>query len=398
MRLFASGNATAPWSPDTCCDVRGPRTGHARRESFRAKHSTMPGPRTDICIFAITGCNIRIFLGGNGKIPERSFGVFLRFHMKVKGREKNFKRSSRIGYLCRNSFMSRRWMYRMRGGLDRSCGVASLPCDAAVHERQRRQTMADVYIDYYEVSEYGRHFVREVARLEGTGGALVDIGQLKARMLAAVETVEQRLSESSAQSSALRTGRDGTSGATEAMRDALKRYLYFLRSLPAGTPMDLQAFYPGGNLGELPRLKPADVLARADVTLRGFDSPANAALPQAATWKSMLSAARAALAQALDAKGSAWSDDRTVTGDLMAARKEFLHLYHRVAKRLVRALLFDLGREHEYRRFFLDLQLSESARSQSTTPGTTPGTDAAPPATTPGVPTAPVASTTTPAA
>jgi hypothetical protein len=125
--------------------------------------------------------------------------------------------------------------------------------------------MADMYIDYNEVSEYGRYFIREVARLESMGGTLVDIGKLKERMLAAVEAVEARLSESSTQSSMLRTGRDGTSDATKAMRDALRRYYYFLRSLPAGTPMDLQAFYPGGYLGDLPRLKPA----RPDIAGRG---------------------------------------------------------------------------------------------------------------------------------
>ena len=38
------------------------------------------------------------------------------------------------------------------------------------------------------------------------------------------------------------------------------------------------------------------------------------------------------------------------------ARAHFLRVYHGLAKPAVRALLTHLGRDHEYRQFFLDLQ------------------------------------------
>lgn len=42
-----------------------------------------------------------------------------------------------------------------------------------------------------------------------------------------------------------------------------------------------------------------------------------------------------------------------------AARESFLHVYNKVAKKLIAGLLADLGREREYELFFTDLTVNE---------------------------------------
>lgn len=46
-------------------------------------------------------------------------------------------------------------------------------------------------------------------------------------------------------------------------------------------------------------------------------------------------------------------------GSLRQARTSFLAAYHKVARRLIRGLLAELGREHELRRYFRDLQATD---------------------------------------
>jgi hypothetical protein len=259
-----------------------------------------------------------------------------------------------------------------------SLGRAELPHPrGAKLERGKEdwRIMSDTYIDYYEVSEYGRHFIREVAALEGMDGVLVDLGRVKARVQTTVEAVEAALQVSSTQGSSVREGRGVVDRAAEVLRDRLKRFYFHLQSVPVGTRMDVHALFPGAKLGLLSRRKPADLVAYTDTVLRGFDSPANRDLPQGQTWKTMLSQGRGALVLAMEGKGTATTGSQATTGVLARARQDFLRFYNKVAKPLVRGVLADLGREHEYRRFFLDLQVGEGARAPRS--GPLPGEDSA---------------------
>jgi hypothetical protein len=218
--------------------------------------------------------------------------------------------------------------------------------------------MADNYIDYFEVSEYGRYFIRESEKLVGVS-PMVDISAVRERVDAAVQVVENELKKASVQRNDLRDDREGSTGAAAELQDTIERFYYYLRSLPKTHKFNFEAFFPGRNMGALARLKPADLGAKADVVLHGFDSASNADLPGATDWKNELAAARATLSAAIASKGGAAGGAVSATAGLQAAREDFLRIYNRVTKRIVRALLIDLGRESEYRRFFLDLQVSE---------------------------------------
>ncbi len=62
-------------------------------------------------------------------------------------------------------------------------------------------------------------------------------------------------------------------------------------------------------------------------------------------------------------------------------RQRFLNVYNNMAKRLVHAVLAEVGRLDEYRRFFLDLQVNEdgSRITEPELPPTQPGAEPAPP-------------------
>lgn len=235
----------------------------------------------------------------------------------------------------------------------------------------------DRYIDYQEVSEYGRYFVNNVLPLVGAS-PLVDVETLRRQVLAAVEILEAHLQGADTQKSSVRTERGSIDETVEQMRDVLRRFYRFLQSLPPQTLLDMAAFFAGGKLGNLAQNKPEDVLAQADATLRGFSAPAHANLPGATMWQADIRTARTALAEAVTGKHGASSSASRAVGSLGQAREDFLHVYNKVAKRLIRGLLADLQREHEMRRYFRDMQVHEDraatpAEPPAGLPDTLPG-------------------------
>jgi hypothetical protein len=226
----------------------------------------------------------------------------------------------------------------------------------------------DRYIDYREVSEYGRYFVDNVEPLVGAS-PLVDVDALRRQVLAVVEALEARLQGADTQKSSVRTERDSIEESVEDMRDLLRRFYRFLQSLPPQTKLDMAAFFAGGKLGSLGQHKPEDVLAQADGTLRGFSAPAHAELPGASAWQADIRTARTTLSQAITGKHGASSGATSAVGSLGQAREDFLHVYNKVAKRLIRGLLADLKREHELRRYFRDMQVHED---RAASPGEPP--------------------------
>ena len=226
----------------------------------------------------------------------------------------------------------------------------------------------DRYIDYQEVSEYGRYFVDNILPLVGAS-PLVDVETLRRQMLGVVEVVEAYMQGANTQKSSVRTERGSIEVSVEDMRDILRRFYRFLQSLPTQTKLDMDAFFAAGKLGNLGQHKPEDVLALADGALRGFSAPVHAELPGASMWQADIRATRTALAEAVSGKHGASSGATRVVGSLGQAREAFLHVYNKVAKRLIRGLLADLGREHELRRYFRDMQVHED---RAAAPGAPP--------------------------
>lgn len=217
----------------------------------------------------------------------------------------------------------------------------------------------DRYIDYREVSQYGRYFCDRVVELIGAS-PVVDVEALRQLVLAAVVAVEAGMLGTGTQQSSLRTERGGTEESAETLADVLRRYYLHLQSLPPQVSFDLASFFPAGKIGPVSSLKAEDLLSRADDVLRGFTMPANALLPQTATWQAEIVVAHTNLAGAISGKLSAVHDVSGATGSLAQARERFLHVYHKVARRLIRGLLAQLGREVELRKFFRDMQVPES--------------------------------------
>lgn len=216
--------------------------------------------------------------------------------------------------------------------------------------------MADRYIDYFEVSQYGSYFVTEAAALVGAS-ELVNIAALQQRVAAAVEAVVVELEKIGIRRSDLRIGQADVDAAVPAVRKELERFYNFLGGLEDEVKIDRESFFPGDRLGNLASLKPADLLARTDEVLRGFQAPDNAGVPERDKRKAKLESVRKTLADALGSSSANTHRVISATAGLAAARERFLGLYNGVAKPLVRAMLADLGRADEYTRFFFDLQV-----------------------------------------
>jgi len=249
--------------------------------------------------------------------------------------------------------------------------------------------VADKYIDNREVVEYGRHFLRELGRLIGLS-AVVDITVLQQLVLIVVEAMEAALGVAQTQRSGVRTGLAGASGAAVDTIDALRRFHYHLKALPPGTSFDRNAFFGGLSIDAIARLKHADLLDRATETVRGFSVPANAGLPGAGEWLPVIIDARNSLATAIEGKQASRGDDKDAIGSMSDIRARFLNVYNNMAKRLVWAVLAEVGRLDEYNRYFLDLQVNESGRrpgAEPEAPGVEPETSGVEPET-PAEPTA----------
>lgn len=238
----------------------------------------------------------------------------------------------------------------------------------------------DRYIDYQEVSEYGRYFFHQSVSLVGAS-PLVDVATLRQQVLAAVEALEALVQGAEVQKSSMRMERGSIDETLEQTLDVLRRFYRYLQSLPSSVMVDMAAFFIGGKLGNLGQSKPHDVLAQADGALRGFSAPVHAGLPAASAWQADILVARTALSQAIEGKYGASSGTTRAVGSLGQAREDFLHVYNKVAKRLVRGLLADMKREHELRSFFLDLQVHEDrAGAPAGLPDTLPVEDDTAPA------------------
>jgi hypothetical protein len=231
--------------------------------------------------------------------------------------------------------------------------------------------MADRYIDYFEVSEYGSYFVTEAAALVGAS-ELVNIAVLRQRVSAAVEAVVVELEKIGIRRSDLRIGQADVDAAVPAVRKELERFYNFLGGLEDEAEIDRESFFPGDRLGNLASLKPADLLARLDEVLLGFLVPANAGIPERDKRKAKLESVRKTLADALGSSSANTNRVISATAGLATARERFLGLYNGVAKPLVRAMLADLGRADEYTRFFLDLQVDITEDDPSHALGNSP--------------------------
>lgn len=219
--------------------------------------------------------------------------------------------------------------------------------------------MPDKYIDYVECVEYGQHLVTEARALTGVT-KLINMPWLIARMQERIVGVQGELDKAGIKRSVVRDGRGDTSSAAAHGRTTLDRFFHYLHTLPPGTRLDFEAFFPGRTNSGLVRLKPADLVARISAVVRGFSVPSNAALPSAEAWKQELVQARDALDAAVSGKGNMDTRAIVATTELVRARKSFLAFYNGVAKPAVRAALSELGRGHEFRLFFRDLLVHES--------------------------------------
>jgi hypothetical protein len=149
----------------------------------------------------------------------------------------------------------------------------------------------------------------------------------------------------------------------------VSRFYYSLRSLPKTTDFDFDALFPGHTMGDLASLKPADVVAKADAVLRGFDNSKNKAIADFAKWKNEIETTRQTLSDALSGKGNASGKSFVATTALVEARNNFLRAYNKVAKPALRALLAQVGRENELHLYFKDLTVYEGGHPNAPAEG-----------------------------
>lgn len=224
--------------------------------------------------------------------------------------------------------------------------------------------MGDRYIDAREASEYGRYtWARLEALLELS--RLVDVAELRQRMMEVVVGVEDEYWSTRTQQSGLRVGRASTTRSADDLTDVLRRFHHYIETLADDVPVDRAAFFPTQSSGKLSKLKPADLLTRADEVLHGFTMPSNASLPGADGWSADITLRRVALAEGLADKHGAGQDNSRAVSALSTARERFLEVYNGMAKRLVYVVLADIGRLAEYRQYFLDLQVNEGGRRRA---------------------------------
>lgn len=222
--------------------------------------------------------------------------------------------------------------------------------------------MADNYIDNDEIGEYSAHFLAQSASLVGATPA-VDMEVLRTTISQSAERVRQELQRLGISRSDLRSGRSDTEGSVELARRRLRQFRGYLQSLEGEVNVDNESFFPKRRGGDLRKLKPADLLATMDDTLRGFETPGASALPEREAWLARLTDTRNNLAAAVGGKGAARITSVRGTSELASARREFLQRYA-FAKSVVRAILKLQGRDNELRLFFLDLQVNEGGRSK----------------------------------
>jgi hypothetical protein len=251
-----------------------------------------------------------------------------------------------------------------------------------MHERQfqritdartiSQEGFVDPYIDNHEAVVYGQYFFQHVEPLIGAS-QVVDVEVLRQLVLLKVNAIEAGMTATDTPKSDVRAGRDVVEELNVELVDRLRRFHYYLQSLPASANVDVAAFFANGKLGKISSRKPEDVMARASTVMRGFTTSSGPRVPGGPEWQADILVARTRLNDAIQGKLGASNTATTSGGALIQAREEFLHVYNKVAKRAIRALLAELGREDEFRIYFRDLQVNES-RPRPTEPGADPGT------------------------
>lgn len=231
----------------------------------------------------------------------------------------------------------------------------------------------DPYIDNPEAILYAHYFFQHAEPLIGAS-QVVNVEVLRQLVLAKANALETRMTGVGAPRSDVRTGRDAVEELQEELLDRLRRFYHYLQSLPGSANVDVGAFFANRKLGKLSQHKAEDLVARADTVMRGFTTPTSARVPNGPDWQAEIVVARARLNDALQGKLGAANTATTSGHSVAQAREEFLHVYNKVAKRAIRALLAELGREDEMRLYFRDLQVNEN-RARPAGPGTEPGDD-----------------------
>jgi hypothetical protein len=226
--------------------------------------------------------------------------------------------------------------------------------------------VADKHFDYHEIIEYGTFLYERTAELEGAS-SLVNIAAMRARILARVQAAQREIQNAGLQRIVLRSERGGIAAIVADTVGALQRFHYYLQSVPPELGCDAASFFPGGYRFSTWR-KPADVLARVDDAITAFDAPVNAPLPGRTDWLGTITTARTTLAEAMTGKQGSQHATASATSALIEARQAFLRDYNGLARGLVRLALRELGREHEYRRYFRDLQVNESSSAKPEEP------------------------------
>jgi hypothetical protein len=214
--------------------------------------------------------------------------------------------------------------------------------------------MADTYFDVQEVSEYGEYFYNESQKLEGLSEIFV-IRELRTILRTALDAFYH---ERGAAAGSLDGVRKEAKLATEESREVLGRFFSFLNSLKAGS-VDKDAFFKSGKLGDLSRVKPAEVQTRLETVLLGFE--ANQQFKDRDDWKKELTTSLSTLKLSLDTKHSKRADTARSTALKSVAYAHFLVVYNQVAKSAVAGLLAQLSRASEYPLFFKDLQVKETS-------------------------------------
>jgi hypothetical protein len=225
----------------------------------------------------------------------------------------------------------------------------------------------DTYIDNHEGVLYGRYFHRHSEPLVGASNVF-NVGVLREIVLLRAENLHTAMTVADSPRSVVRTGRTEVDVASDEVLDRLRRFYYFLQSLPDSANVDVGAFFANRRLGNLSQQKPEDMMSRAETVLRGFTTPSSARVPNGVVWQTEIVDARTALADALVGKLGAANSTSTAVGSVARARAELLHVYNKVAKPAIRGLLAELGREGELRLYFRDLQVNEGRPRPPGTP------------------------------
>ncbi|HWN66183.1 MAG TPA: hypothetical protein VNM90_01020 [Haliangium sp.] len=231
----------------------------------------------------------------------------------------------------------------------------------------------DPYIDNHEAVLYGQYFFQHCEPLIGAS-RVIDVEVLRELVMAKAQAIENGMTLVDTPKSDVRAGRDEVEERKAELVDRLRRFHRFLLSLPASASVDVAAFFADGKLGKISKDKPEEILTRANTVMRGFTTRSGARVPNGAEWQADILVARTSLHDALQGKLGAANTATTSGGSLALAREEFLHVYNKVAKRAIRALLAELGREHELRIYFRDMQVSGS-RTRLDEPGDEPAGD-----------------------